>query len=116
MAEDQAWSLDMSGSADPASHVLDATMLNDLILNELAGIEDARTDKRIMYAEGAKGIGGVSHLLQQNPESLVGFLLFPVAFPDLFYISDQGESLPPKSTWFEPRIKSGLMVQSLDIK
>jgi uncharacterized protein (DUF1015 family) len=116
IAGDAVWSLDLSATAEEASHVLDATLLNDLILSNLAGIEDPRKDKRIMYSEGAKGITGVKTIIADAPASRVGFLLFPVAFSDLFYISDQGESLPPKSTWFEPRIKSGLTVQSLVVK
>jgi uncharacterized protein (DUF1015 family) len=112
----QAWSLDFSVSAPTASHILDATLLNDLILSEIAGVLDVRADKRISYSEGAKGVDGVKGIIAGEPESLIGFLVFPVAFPDLFYISDQGDILPPKSTWFEPRIKSGLLVQSLDIR
>lgn len=112
----QAWSLDLSGEENAASVVLDATLLNDLVLKSMADIEDVRKDKRIIYPEGGKGLDGVCQLVKTEPESLVGFVLYPVAFSDLFDISDRGESLPPKSTWFEPRIKSGLMVHGLDFK
>ena len=112
----KAWSLDLGAEEDATSPVLDATLLNDLVLTAMAGIQDVRKDKRIIYPEGGKGLDGVCRLVETEPESLVGFVLYPVAFSDLFDTSDRGEVLPPKSTWFEPRIKSGLMVHGLDFK
>jgi uncharacterized protein (DUF1015 family) len=93
-------------------HALDAQLLNELILQPVLGIEDARTDKRIKYVEGTKGVQGVRAALTDDS---VGFVLHPIAFDTMAAISDQGGTLPPKSTWFEPRLKSGLIVQSLEV-
>jgi uncharacterized protein (DUF1015 family) len=95
----------------PAQEVLlDATLLNELVLRDLLGITDARTDTRIRYVEGSKGWEGVQKLAEGNR---AGFLLFPVDFDDLIHLADEGKSLPPKSTYFEPRMKTGIFVKML---
>lgn len=96
----------------PESHVLDATLLNEHVFRQMIGIEEVRTAKNIAYIEGDKGLDTLVELVKAQPDK-AGFLLYPVAFEDLFFLSDQGAVLPPKSTWFEPRIKSGLAVHSL---
>ncbi len=92
--------------------LLDASLLNELVLRDLLGIEDVRTDQRITYIDGSKGIKGMEKMVKNGPNRL-GFLLYPVSFDDLRQLADAGESLPPKSTYFEPRIRSGVLVQSL---
>jgi uncharacterized protein (DUF1015 family) len=92
---------------------LDVDLLNERILRDLAGILDVRTDKRVRYVEGAAGIEGVLALLAKKETASIGFLLPPVRFEAVAAISDQGATLPPKSTWFEPRLKSGWLVQPL---
>lgn len=97
----------------PAGQVLlDASLLNELVMKDIAGITDVRTDTRIIYVEGARGVEGVQKVAD-NDKSRVGFLLHPVSFEDLTHIADAGDSLPPKSTYFEPRIKSGMLVKML---
>lgn len=92
--------------------VLDAELLNEHVLHSVLGIEDVRTDQRIAYVDGTKGFKGI---LKQvgHKRSKVGFMLFPVSFDDMMRLADLGESLPPKSTYFEPRLRSGIIVQSL---
>jgi len=95
------------------SVLLDASLLNEWVLRDVFDIQDVRNDTRINYVEGAKGLEGVRRLV--NEEDLcVGFLLYPVSFADMIALADAGESLPPKSTYFEPRMRSGLLVKVLD--
>jgi uncharacterized protein (DUF1015 family) len=95
----------------PTVH-LDANLLNEHIFQQHFGVTDPRSDTRIEVVDGAAGLPGVLAKLLKNPRKL-GILLHPVLFNDLKRLSDQGQVLPPKSTWFEPRIKSGLLAQSL---
>lgn len=96
-------------------HILDATLLNDHIFGQLLNMGDVRAGKQVIYIDGAKGAPEANRIVQESNGRKAGFLLYPVAFDDLFFLSDKGESLPPKSTWFEPRIKSGLTVHSLKL-
>ncbi len=91
---------------------LDATLLNELVLRDLLDIRDVRTDARITYIEGARGIEGVRKAIGERPDRM-GFLLYPVSFADMMQLADAGETLPPKSTYFEPRMKSGILVKML---
>jgi uncharacterized protein (DUF1015 family) len=92
--------------------VFDATLLNEFVLDQIFDITDVRTDTRITYIEGAKGIDGVRKATNENDDR-IGFLLYPVTFDDMMHMADAGESLPPKSTYFEPRLKSGMLVKML---
>lgn len=92
--------------------LLDAELLNERVLHNLLGIYDVRTDQRIIYVEGNKGVRGIQKQMTQSRQR-VGFMLYPVAFDDMMRLADLGESLPPKSTYFEPRLRSGLLVKSL---
>ena len=89
---------------------LDATLLNERVLRDILGIRDVRNDARIVYVEGTKGLSGVRKAVHVN-EHRVGFLLYPVSISDLMDTADAGDILPPKSTFFEPRLKSGLLVR-----
>ena len=100
-------------AAQPADAVvLDASLLNELVLRDLLGITDVRTDSRITYIEGSKGIKGVQKVAK-NGANRLGFILYPVSFADLQQLTDAGESMPPKSTYFEPRMRSGVLIKSL---
>ncbi|RMG80895.1 MAG: DUF1015 domain-containing protein [Bacteroidetes bacterium] len=90
--------------------LLDVSLLNEKVLRDILGIEDVRTDARVKYVEGTKGAEGLTDKAIKN-EFRVGFWLYPVAMEDFLKIADLGKTLPPKSTWFEPRIKNGLVVK-----
>ena len=90
--------------------ILDATLLNEKILNELLHIKDVKTDNRVKYVEGPLGLDGVIAKVLKG-ENRMAFMLYPVEMDDFIAISDAGKTLPPKSTWFEPRIKNGLIVK-----
>ena len=92
--------------------VLDTDLLNKYVLNEIMTIEDIRTNVRVKYVAGTLGIDGVVALSQEDHHR-VGFCLYPVTKNELKYMADNGLHMPPKSTWFEPRIKNGLIVQEI---
>lgn len=91
---------------------IDHHMFNEIVLKEILNIEDVRSDERIKYVEGPKGIEGIIDMTQKN-DLRVAFCLYPLNLEDMVRISDMGETLPPKSSWFEPRIKNGLIVQEV---
>jgi uncharacterized protein (DUF1015 family) len=91
----------------------DASLLNELVLRDILGITDVRSDNRITYIEGSKGLRGIEKACKSGLSS-VGFVLYPVTFDDLVHVADAGGSLPPKSTYFEPRLKSGILVHLLE--
>ena len=90
--------------------ILDATMLDEKVLKDILGIKDIRTDIRIKYVEGTKGIKDIRRKTIKN-ENRIAFLLFPTDLADLMRIADANMVMPPKSTWFEPRMRNGLLVQ-----
>jgi len=92
--------------------VLDANILNELVLHDIFCIKDVRTDTRITYVEGSKGLDGMKKAVGSSMDR-VGFMLYPVDIDDMMGLADLGESLPPKSTYFEPRMKSGILVKLL---
>lgn len=89
---------------------LDAALLNEKVLRDILGIFDVRNDTRVHYVEGPKGLDGLRNSVHKY-KNAVGFALFPIQLSDLFRLADAGEMLPPKSTWFEPRMKNGMIVQ-----
>jgi uncharacterized protein (DUF1015 family) len=95
-----------------ASRKLDAQILSDLVLGPVLGITDLRKDNRINFMEGPKGMDGLRSAVDKNKGG-VGFGLFPVNVTELKEIADAGESMPPKSTWVEPKLRSGLVVYEL---
>jgi len=92
--------------------VLDVSILQEKILSPLLGIDDPRTDKRIDFIEGTKGIKALEKKVNKGKAS-VAFALHPVSMDQLFAISDAGEVMPPKSTWFEPKLMSGLLIYKM---
>ena len=88
--------------------VLDVTILSDNILDKVLGITDQRTDKRIDFIGGIRGLAELEKRVNSG-EMAVAFSLYPVSIEQLFSIADKGEVMPPKSTWFEPKLRDGLL-------
>ena len=93
--------------------VLDVTILSNLVLDKILGIKDLRTDKRIDFVGGIRGLGELSRRVDSG-EMAVAFALYPVSMKQLVDIADSGNIMPPKTTWFEPKLRSGLAIHSLD--
>jgi uncharacterized protein (DUF1015 family) len=92
--------------------VLDVTILSDLVLDKILGIKDLRTDKRIDFVGGIRGLGELSRRVDSG-EMAVAFALYPVSMKQLVDIADSGNIMPPKTTWFEPKLRSGLAIHKL---
>lgn len=88
---------------------LDVSILQQYILEPVLGIRDVRTDERIGFVGGRRGTGELERMVDSG-DSTVAFSMFPTTMSDLFAVSDVGEIMPPKSTWFEPKLKDGLLV------
>jgi uncharacterized protein (DUF1015 family) len=91
--------------------ILDAQIVTDVILNPIFGIEDLRTDKRITF-EGGKVDPGDIHQKIVSGQADAAIMLFPVSLQQLTAIADSGAVMPPKSTWIEPKLRSGLAIYS----
>jgi len=91
---------------------LDVAILQKNLLAPLLGIQDPRTDRRISFVGGIHGPGKLEELVDGG-KGAVAFSLFPVSLDELMAIADAGEVMPPKSTWFEPKLRSGLLVHEL---
>ncbi len=96
-----------SYSTDPIG-VLDVTILSEKVLDKLLGIKDQRTDKRIDFVGGIRGLAELEKRVDSG-EMKIAFSLYPVSLPQLFDIADSGNVMPPKSTWFEPKLRDGLL-------
>jgi uncharacterized protein (DUF1015 family) len=94
-------------SSDPIG-ILDVTILSNNVLDKLLGIKDQRTDKRIDFIGGIRGLGELEKRVNSG-EMAVAFSLHPVTIQQLFDIADSGNVMPPKSTWFEPKLRDGLL-------
>ena len=92
--------------------VLDVTILSNLVLDKILGIKDLRTDKRIDFVGGIRGLGELSARVDSG-EMAVAFALYPVSMKQLVDIADSGNIMPPKTTWFEPKLRSGLAIHKL---
>jgi uncharacterized protein (DUF1015 family) len=95
-------------SGTGAADGLDVSRLQDLILTPLLGIRDVRTDKRIDFVGGARGTSALEAAVSSGVAA-VAFSMYPVSVADLMAISDAGGIMPPKSTWFEPKLRDGLL-------
>jgi len=93
--------------------VLDVTILSNLILDNILGIKDLRTDKRIDFIGGIRGLGELKARVDTG-DMKVAFALYPVSMEQLINIADSGNIMPPKTTWFEPKLRSGLVVHELE--
>jgi uncharacterized protein (DUF1015 family) len=92
--------------------VLDVTILSRLVLDNILDIKDLRTSNRIDFVGGIRGLGGLSKRVD-NGEMAAAFALYPVTMKQLINIADSGNIMPPKTTWFEPKLRSGLVVHLL---
>jgi len=98
--------------ADDPIGVLDVTILSNNILDKIFDIKDQRTDKRIDFVGGIRGLQELEKRVNSK-EMKVAFSLYPVTLAQLFAIADSGNVMPPKSTWFEPKLRDGLLTQML---
>jgi uncharacterized protein (DUF1015 family) len=95
-----------TGSADPVE-TLDATLLQRLVLAPLFGIDDPRTSERIQFVGGIRGVGELERMVRGGAAACA-FALYPTRIEDLLAIADGGGIMPPKSTWFEPKLRDGM--------
>ena len=98
--------------SDPIG-VLDVKILSDHVLDAILGIKDLRTDKRIDFVGGIRGLGELKRRVD-NGEMKVAFALYPVSMQQIIDIADSGNIMPPKTTWFEPKLRSGLVIHELN--
>lgn len=104
-----------SGTAlpDDAVGALDVSILQNMVLQPILGIDDPRTDQRIDFVGGIRGMAGLEKLVDSGRHA-VAFSLHPTTLEQLMAVADSGQVMPPKSTWFEPKLMSGLFVHILD--
>jgi uncharacterized protein (DUF1015 family) len=95
------------GAASAADR-LDVNRLQEMVLSPILAIGDVRTDKRIDFVGGARGTGFLEEAVSSG-RAKAAFSLFPVSIDDLMSISDEAGIMPPKSTWFEPKLRDGLL-------
>ena len=93
--------------------VLDVTISSDYILRDILGITDLRTDKRIDFVGGIRGLGELKRRVDSG-EMKMALALYPVTMKQIIDIADSGKIMPPKATWFEPKLRSGLIIHKLD--
>ena len=98
--------------SDPIG-VLDVTISSNLILNDILGIKDLRSDKRIDFIGGIRGLGELKRRVDSG-EMKMALALYPVTMKQLMDIADTGNIMPPKTTWFEPKLRSGLIIHKLE--
>jgi len=91
---------------------LDASILQEHVLSPILNIRDPRTDNRIDFVGGIRGLDELERRCELDAK--IAFALYPVSINDLLNVSDDGKVMPPKSTWFEPKLRSGLLVRLLD--
>ena len=110
------YSLRVSGEhperhGDPISS-LDVSVLEKTVLDPLLGIKDVRTDKRIDFVGGIRGASALDQMVD-NGRATVAFSMYPVSLDELMAVADTGQIMPPKSTWFEPKLRDGLLIHLL---
>ena len=103
-----------AGASPPQGIVasLDVSILQDRLLDPILGIKDVRNDKRIEFIGGIRGTKELERLVDEG-QAAVAFSLSPTTIEDLLQVSDAGEIMPPKSTWFEPKLRDGLLIHSI---
>ena len=90
---------------------LDVSILEENILKPLLGIQDVRTDKRIDFVGGIRGLDELERRVKSDMD--IAFSMYPTSIEQLIQVSDEGKIMPPKSTWFEPKLRSGLFIHKL---
>ena len=107
------YGLTLRGDApDDAIAALDVSVLQDNLLDPILGIKDVRTDKRIDFVGGIRGTEELEKLVSEG-RAAVAFSLYPTTVEDLLRVSDAGGIMPPKSTWFEPKLRDGLLIHTI---
>jgi uncharacterized protein (DUF1015 family) len=103
-----------AGSAEPEGTVasLDVSILQDRLLDPILGIKEVRTDKRIDFIGGIRGTEELQRLVDEG-KAAVAFSMYPTTIEELLRVSDAGEIMPPKSTWFEPKLRDGLLIHTI---
>ena len=91
---------------------LDVAVLQDRILSPLLGIENPRTDQRISFVGGVRGHKALSKLVDRG-DAMVAFHMYPTGMDQLFDVADANQLMPPKSTWFEPKLRGGVVVHRI---
>jgi uncharacterized protein (DUF1015 family) len=104
--------LDGTFSTDPIG-ILDVTILQNNLLDPILGIKDQRTDTRIDFIGGIRGLAELEKRVNED-EWAVAFSLYPVSINQLFDIADSNNVMPPKSTWFEPKLRDGLLTHLIN--
>ena len=97
-------------SSDPVKG-LDVSLLQDYLLGPVLGIGDPRLDKRIDFIGGIRGLGELERRVEED--MAVAFSMYPTSIQELFAVADAGMLMPPKSTWFEPKLRSGIFIHRL---
>ncbi|MDR1023511.1 MAG: DUF1015 family protein [Prevotellaceae bacterium] len=103
--------LETYNEEDPVG-ALDVTILSRLVLDDILNIKDLRVDKRVDFVGGIRGLGELKRRVDSG-EMAVAFALYPVSMKQLMHIADTGNIMPPKTTWFEPKLRSGLVIHEL---
>jgi len=105
-------SWDVPADADPVA-ALDVSVLQDRLLEPVLGIQDPRTNERIAFIGGIRGTQELEARVDSGRDK-VAFSVYPVSVKQIMDVSDSNEIMPPKSTWFEPKLLSGLVVHELE--
>lgn len=100
----------LTGISDPVKS-LDVSLLQDYLFHPILGIEDPRTDKRVDFIGGIRGLAELERRVCTDMS--VAFSMYPTSITELFAVSDAGRLMPPKSTWFEPKLRSGLFIHAI---
>ena len=95
-------------NAEDPIGILDVSILQENILEPILGIKDQRTDKRIDFVGGIRGLEELERRVNEG-EMKLAFSIYPVSISQLFNVADSGQVMPPKSTWFEPKLRDGLL-------
>ena len=106
---------DASAAGDAATDAvasLDVSILQDNVLDPILGIKDVRTDKRIDFVGGVRGTAELERLVDEG-RAAVAFALYPTTVEELLRVSDADEIMPPKSTWFEPKLRDGILIHRI---
>ena len=93
--------------------VLDVTVLSNQVFDKILNLGDLRTSQRIDFVGGIRGLGELQRRVDSG-EMAVAFALYPVSMQQIIDIADTGNIMPPKTTWFEPKLRSGLVIHKLD--
>jgi uncharacterized protein (DUF1015 family) len=116
MYVDGAWyAIDLESAGAPGPGVigsLDCNLLEERVLAPILGIGDIRTDRRIDFVGGARGTAALEQMVDSG-KAAVAFSLYPVSVHELMAVSDAGSIMPPKSTWFEPKLRDGLLIHEI---